>query len=128
MDSDGVDIVLAIADAEGTAIEIETGVTANLTAHVAEVHVMLLQVSLHESIRAHVHVEVETRHGFFQALDIHPALLVLAVELGGGVLEALDELHHTHRGVDVGIVVLVLDHDAGEPRGTVQRGIGFIGH
>ena len=120
MDSDGVNIVLAIADAECTAIEIETGVTANLTAHVAEVHVILLQIALDESVGTHVHVEVETRHGFFQALDVHPSLLVLALELGGSFLEVLDKRHHTHRGVDVGIIVLVLNHDAGEPRGTMK--------
>ena len=128
MDGDGIDIGLAIADAVGTAIDIDARVAAHLAADVTEVNLTLLQIALNQTIGAHVHIQVETRHRVLEALHIQRALVQLALGLGGCALEVLDQRHHGAGSVQMHIIVLVLDGDAGDPWGAVQRATGLIGN
>ena len=128
MDGDGVDIGLAIADTVGTAIDIDARVAAHLAADVTEVNLTLLQIALNQTIGSHVHIQVETRHRVLEALHIQRALVQLALNLGGSALEILDQGHHGTGSVQVGVVVLVLDGDAGDPWCAVQRATGLIGN
>ena len=121
-------IGITIADAVGQAIEIEASVTAHLATDVTEVELILLQVALDESVGTHVHVEVKTGHRLFQALHVNPSLVILALNLLGGILEVVDQRRHSAGRIQVGIIVLVLNHNAGEPRSAVQRRVGIIGN
>ena len=128
MNGNGIDIGLAIADAEGTSINVDAGVTTNLAADMAEVHFLLLQVTLHNTVGAHVHVKVKPRHRFLQSLNVDPALVILPLDFISGLTEVLKEWLHTHRRVQVSIIVLVLDHDTRLPRCAVQHGMGIVSH
>ena len=89
---------------------------------------MLLRVALYDTIGTHVHVEVEFGHRCLQALNVEPAFLILALDFFGGLLEILNQRHHTTGCVQVGIIVLVLNHDTRLPWGAVKCGIGIIGY
>ena len=94
----------------------------------AEVHLVLLHVALHDTVGAHVHVKVETGHRSLQAFYIEPAVLILALHLLGGPLEVLDERHDATGCIQVGVVVLVLKREARLPRSAVQRGTCLVGN
>ena len=127
VDGYGVYIVLSVADAQGSPVKVKACVTAHLTTDVAEVHLVLLQVTLHNTVGTHVHVKVELGHGGLEAFDVNPTLTELALNLIGRILEVFKQRHHVLRRVQMRIVVLVFYSDTGYPRSTMKRGMGIIG-
>ena len=127
MDGHGVDIGIAVADTMCPAVEEQSGIAAHLTAEVTEVYLFLLQVALHDTIGTHVHIEVEPRHGLFQAFNVYPALIHLTLYLLGRILEILYQLSDMAGRIQVSVIGLVLDSDAGHVGRAVNLGMGIIG-
>ena len=91
LDGDGVDVGLTRTDSVRPAVNRECRVAVNLATDVAEVHLVLLQIALHDTVGAHVHVKVKLRHRGLEALDIDPSLIHLALDLISRFLEVLEQ-------------------------------------
>ena len=128
MDGDGVDVSRAIADTVSATIDVNARIAAHLAADVAEVDFALLQITLNQTVSAHVHIKIKPRHRVLETFHIHRALLELALELSSGALHVFDQGHHAARCIQVGISVLVLNGDAGQPRRAVQRSMSLVGN
>ena len=75
-----------------------------------------------------MHVKVESGHGGLEAFDVDVALLELLLEHGCSLSEIFNQRHHGTRGVQVGVIVFILDGDASDGRCAMQCGMGVIGY
>ena len=127
MDSNRVDIVLAITDTMRPAVKEQRRVAAHFATDIAEVNLMLLQIALHDTVSTHVHVKVEPGHWLLEAFDVYPSVIHLTLNLLSGILEVLDQFGNVTGGIQVSIIGLVLNGNTSYVRRAVQLGVSIVG-